>query len=180
MKNSEYIKEKYNLEDLKAVVHKLTQPDGCPWDSVQTYESLCKYVTDEALEVVEAVKNNDVINLKEELGDLLLIVLMYSEIAVKFGDFTFDDVVDNVADKMVKRHPNVFGDNILTEEEKQLEQMGVSRWNIVKLKEKTKRLEEYQKMYEEGRITAVLLDLQKEKLEEFRKKIGIFNKNELH
>lgn len=68
-----------NGKDLLAIVHKLRQPDGCPWDSTQTYESMKKCVTDEAAEVVEAVDNEDFINLREELGDLMLQVLMYAE-----------------------------------------------------------------------------------------------------
>ena len=75
MKNQEYLKETYEWKDLLAIVHKLRQPDGCPWDSTQTYESMKKCVTDEAAEVVEAVDNEDFINLREELGDLMLQVL---------------------------------------------------------------------------------------------------------
>ena len=90
MKNQEYLKETYEWKDLLAIVHKLRQPDGCPWDSTQTYESMKKCVTDEAAEVVEAVDNEDFINLREELGDLMLQVLMYAEIAQERQEFTLD------------------------------------------------------------------------------------------
>ena len=106
--NEEFIKEKYNFKDVLDIVHKLRQRDGCPWDSVQTYETMKKCVTDEAQEVVEAVDNNDYINLKEELGDLLLQVLMYSEIAKEKDEFTLNDVIDELGKKLVRRHPNVF------------------------------------------------------------------------
>ena len=110
MKNQEYLKETYEWKDLLAIVHKLRQPDGCPWDSTQTYESMKKCVADEAAEVVEAVDNEDFINLREELGDLMLQVLMYAEIAQERQEFTLDDVIDELAKKLVRRHPNVFGD----------------------------------------------------------------------
>ena len=97
MKNQEYLKETYEWKDLLAIVHKLRQPDGCPWDSTQTYESMKKCVADEAAEVVEAVDNEDFINLREELGDLMLQVLMYAEIAQERQEFTLDDVIDELA-----------------------------------------------------------------------------------
>ena len=174
MKNEAYIKETYQWEDLLAVVHKLRQPDGCPWDRVQTYESMKKCVTDEAEEVVEAVEQGDFINLREELGDLLLQVLMYSEIAQERADFTLEDVIDELAKKLVRRHPHVFGEELAD-----TPQEGISRWNAVKLEEKKNRLAEYEKMYREGRISADLVALAREKYEQFADKIGIFNKNTL-
>ena len=146
MKNQEYLKETYEWKDLLAIVHKLRQPDGCPWDSTQTYESMKKCVTDEAAEVVEAVDNEDFINLREELGDLMLQVLMYAEIAQERQEFTLDDVIDELAKKLVRRHPNVFGD-----EER------------VKKEEKLGRLKEYEKMYEQGKIPLKALEKQREK-----------------
>lgn len=178
IKNMEYIKDKYTWKDLIAVVHKLRQPDGCSWDSTQTYESMCKCVLDEANEVVEAVQNKDYINLREELGDLLLQVVMYSDMAADRGDFTLEDVIDELAKKMVRRHPNVFGDETaISEELSDITQQGVSRWNAIKLKEKINRLEEYKKLHKEGRITVEQLKVQQDKLEDFKRKIGIFNKN---
>lgn len=159
MKNSEYVKESYKWDDLLALVHKLRQPDGCPWDSAQTYESMKKCVEDEAAEVVEAVENKDFINLKEELGDLMLQVLMYSEIAREREEFTLDDVIDELAKKLVRRHPNVFGD----EEQAKTSDEGLSIWKRVKKREKLERLKEYENQYNQGRISLELLEKQREK-----------------
>lgn len=159
MKNKEYVKENYQWKDLIAIVHKLRQPDGCPWDRVQTYESMKKCVSDEAAEVIEAVDNKDFINLREELGDLMLQVLMYSEIAQERGEFTLDSVIDELAKKLVRRHPNVFGD----EEQAETSKEGLSVWNRVKREEKLERLKEYEKQYEQGRISLELLEKQREK-----------------
>ena len=171
MKNECYMKEQYEWKDLLAVVHKLRQPDGCPWDSKQTYQSMKKCVADEAREVLEAVDNEDYINLREELGDLLLQVLMYAEIAAERGEFTVEDVIDELAKKLVRRHPFVFG-----AEKVNTQQEGISCWNAVKLQEKKERLSEYERMYEEGRIPVRLVELQREKYEQFARKIGILNK----
>ena len=159
MKNQEYLKETYEWKDLLAIVHKLRQPDGCPWDSTQTYESMKKCVTDEAAEVVEAVDNEDFINLREELGDLMLQVLMYAEIAQERQEFTLDDVIDELAKKLVRRHPNVFGD----EEMSRTPGEGLSVWKRVKKEEKQGRLKEYEKMYEQGKIPLKALEKQREK-----------------
>lgn len=171
MKNETYIKDTYRWEDLLAVVHKLRAPDGCPWDRVQTYESMKKCVADEAGEVIAAVDNGDFINLREELGDLLLQVLMYAEIARDRGEFTLDDVIDELAKKLVRRHPHVFG-----EETADTPAEGISKWNAVKLEEKKNRLSEYEKMYREGRISADLVRLARAQYEAYVEKIGIFNK----
>lgn len=159
MKNEEYIKENYQWQDLLAVVHKLRQPDGCPWDRAQTYESMKQCVTDEAQEVIEAVDNNDFINLREELGDLMLQVLMYSEIAKERGEFTLEDVIDELAKKLVRRHPHVFGDEKTAETPKE----GLSVWKRVKIQEKMDRLKEYEEMYQKGKIGFEVLEKQRER-----------------
>lgn len=164
MKNEKMIKEKYSWQDLKEIIHILRAPDGCPWDSAQDYKSMLKCVTDEAYEVVQAVENEDVINLKEELGDLLLQVFMYSEIAQEIGDFTLEDVVDGLAKKMVRRHPNVFDDGTKDEEVEQLmERLNITRWEAVKEKEKMQKLRQYEKMYNEGKISKELLESWRQK-----------------
>lgn len=159
MENTEYIKENYKWQDLLGIVHKLRQPDGCPWDRQQTYESMKKCVQDEAQEVIEAVDNKDFINLREELGDLLLQVLMYSEIAAEREEFTLDDVVDELAKKLVRRHPHVFGGQPAA----QTPQEGLSVWKSVKIQEKMERLKEYELMYEQRRITLEVLEKQRER-----------------
>lgn len=172
--NEEYIKDKYSMEDLISIVHKLRKPDGCPWDSVQTYESMRSCVTNEAAEVVEAVDNKDFINLKEELGDLLLQVIMYVDIASERGEFTLDEVVDELSKKMIRRHPHVFGDvETNTRQYKELTDRGVSLWNAIKLKEKQEKLELYRTLYGEGRITEELLRFQEDKYDGFIKRIEL-------
>ena len=92
------------------VVHRLRQPDGCPWDREQTHESLRPYLLEETYEVLEAIDSKDDSKLMEELGDLLLQVAMHAEIAAQEGRFDATQVSEAVAAKMVKRHPHVFGD----------------------------------------------------------------------
>jgi tetrapyrrole methylase family protein / MazG family protein len=92
------------------VVHRLRQPDGCPWDREQTHESLRPYLLEETYEVLEAIDSGDDAKLMEELGDLLLQVAMHAEIADQEGRFGAAQVSQAVAAKMVKRHPHVFGD----------------------------------------------------------------------
>jgi len=101
------------LEKLRAVVKRLRAEDGCPWDKVQTHESLKPEVIEEAAEVIGGInilqETGDSRNLQEELGDLLLQVVMQSQIAEEEGLFMLDDVAKAASEKMVRRHPNVFG-----------------------------------------------------------------------
>lgn len=80
----------------------------CPWDREQTFESIAKYTIEEAYEVVDAIEQNDMVSLKDELGDLLLQVLFHSKMAEETGAFNMDDVTDGIVEKMVRRHPHVF------------------------------------------------------------------------
>ncbi|MBO4359741.1 MAG: MazG family protein [Eubacteriaceae bacterium] len=96
------------FSSLKSVVRALRGEGGCPWDMEQTHESLIPYVTEEAYEVVSAIKRGDADNLCEELGDLLLQVVMHADIASEYGDFTMEDVIEAVTTKMIRRHPHVF------------------------------------------------------------------------
>ena len=98
------------IEAIFEVVHRLRQPDGCPWDREQTHESLRPYLLEETYEVLEAIDAKDDAKLMEELGDLLLQVAMHAEIADQDGRFNAAQVSEAVAAKMVKRHPHVFGD----------------------------------------------------------------------
>lgn len=99
----------YTLDDLKEVMRRLRAEDGCPWDKVQTHESMKKYLVEETAEVFEAIDNDDPDNLCEELGDVLYQVMIHAEIEKEKGNFTIDDVIDDICWKMIKRHPNVFG-----------------------------------------------------------------------
>lgn len=99
----------YNVTNLCRIVKILRGPDGCPWDMKQTHESIRQHVIEEAYEVVDAIDNDDVDNLVEELGDLLFQVVFHSELGSEDGYFNFSDVVSNLCKKMYSRHPHVFG-----------------------------------------------------------------------
>ena len=97
-------------ETLTRIVARLRAPGGCPWDREQTPQSLRNSVLEEAYEVVEAIDSEDYASLCEELGDLLLIVEMQTQLAEEAGDFTIEDVYDEITRKLIRRHPHVFGD----------------------------------------------------------------------
>ncbi len=123
----------YTLEDLKAIMEKLRSENGCPWDRVQTHESMKKYLVEECAEVLEAIDNQDTMNLCEELGDVLYQIMIHSEIEKEKGNFTVDDVIDGICQKMVRRHPKVFGGSELPEG---LE--GTELWEEIKRREREK------------------------------------------
>lgn len=100
----------YSFDDFRKIVETLRSPEGCPWDRAQTHESLCRYMIEEAQEVVDAVAQKDEDNLCEELGDVLLEVLLFARIAEEQGLFSVDDVIQGISEKMIRRHPHVFGD----------------------------------------------------------------------
>ncbi len=104
------LKDSYDLNELRAIVSELRAPDGCPWDRVQDYDSLKITLRDEAQEVLDAVDKRDMENLKEELGDLMLQVIFYADLAAQDGLFTLDDVMTGLGRKLIRRHPHVFGD----------------------------------------------------------------------
>jgi MazG family protein len=92
------------------IMHRLRAPGGCPWDREQTFDTITKYTVEETYEVLEAIENRDWAELPGELGDLLLQVLFYAEMAGEAGHFNIDEVLDTLSDKLVRRHPHVFGD----------------------------------------------------------------------
>jgi len=92
------------------IMARLRAPGGCPWDREQTFDSIKPYTLEETYEVFEAIENRDWQELPGELGDLLLQVLFYAEMAKEAGYFSIDDVIERLSDKLVKRHPHVFGD----------------------------------------------------------------------
>ena len=98
------------LSRLVGVMRRLLATNGCPWDREQTYESLRKYVLEEACEVIDAIDSGDRAALREELGDLVLQVVFQAELARRDGAFAIDDVIAGIVDKLVTRHPHVFGD----------------------------------------------------------------------
>jgi tetrapyrrole methylase family protein/MazG family protein len=121
----------YNVTNLLRIVKLLRGPDGCPWDKKQTHDSIRQHVIEEAYEVVDAIDNDDLDNLVEELGDLLFQIVFHAELASEEGYFNFSDVVTNVCKKMYFRHPHVFGDVKADNVEEAL-----ISWENSKLKEK--------------------------------------------
>ena len=103
-------KERYGIDDLRAIMTLLRSPEGCPWDRVQTHESICSSMLEETHEAIEAIRKGDLDNMCEELGDMLLQVVFHAEMAREAGNFDFDNVVDGVCKKLLVRHPHVFGD----------------------------------------------------------------------
>ncbi|MFU2083063.1 nucleoside triphosphate pyrophosphohydrolase [Gallibacterium anatis] len=99
------------LEKFAKIIAKLRDPTGgCPWDLEQTYQTMPPHILEEAYEVVEAINQDDRKELKEELGDLLMQVVFLSQLAQEEGAFTLDDVIDGITDKIIRRHPHVFGE----------------------------------------------------------------------
>jgi len=98
------------LQRLIDVVAQLRSPDGCPWDRAQTLETLTPYVIEEAYEVVDAIRNGDKQAIAEELGDLLLQVVLQAQIASEEGQFSLTEVAQGITEKLIRRHPHVFGD----------------------------------------------------------------------
>ena len=103
------MEKQYTLEDLQQIVRRLRGENGCPWDRVQTHESLRTAMIEEAYEAVDAIDKGDMANLCEELGDVLLQVVFHAELEAEKGGFTMEDVLRGVCDKLIYRHPHVFG-----------------------------------------------------------------------
>ena len=119
-----------SLKELMEVVRTLRSEQGCPWDKKQTHESLKPYLLEETYEVIEAINQCDIENLREELGDILLQVALHSVIAEEQKEFSIDEVVHEVSEKMIRRHPHVFG---LSDENSE---NGVAvQWEEIKQKE---------------------------------------------
>lgn len=100
-----------SLRALKSTIDRLRSPGGCPWDLEQTSESLTPYLLEEAHETVEAIEAGDRDAVREELGDLLLNIFLQARIAEEAGEFTLDDIADGIREKLIRRHPHVFGDS---------------------------------------------------------------------
>lgn len=122
---------KYSFDDFKEIIALLRSPGGCPWDIKQTHESLKECLVEESGEVLDAIDNRDDDNLCEELGDLLLQVVMHARIAEEENRFTMDDVIQGVSEKMIRRHPHVFGDEKVSNDSESL-----SLWEEIKKREK--------------------------------------------
>ena len=127
--------KQYTYEEFLNIVQTLRSENGCPWDREQTHESLRPCLVEEAAEVISAIriynKTGNAENLQEELGDVLLQVVMHARIAQEEGLFSMEDVVNDIATKMVRRHPHVFG-NVIADNSSQV----LENWEEIKKKEK--------------------------------------------
>lgn len=119
------------LARLLAIVHDLRSPGGCPWDQEQTHHSLTPNMIEEAYEAVDALRSDDPAAMKEELGDVLLQVVLHAEIASETGAFDLQDIAHTVAEKLIRRHPHVYGDSAATTTDAVLNQ-----WDAIKRQEK--------------------------------------------
>ncbi|RED13335.1 nucleoside triphosphate pyrophosphohydrolase [Pontivivens insulae] len=122
------------FERLIEIMARLRAPDGCPWDLEQTFATIAPYTVEEAYEVADAIEREDMAELRGELGDLLLQVVYHSQLAAEDGAFTLDDVIRGISDKMVRRHPHVFGDAQDRSAEEQ-----VADWERIKAAERAER-----------------------------------------
>ena len=125
------IKDHYSFQEFIDIVVKLRSDQGCPWDKKQTHTSLIPCLMEESTEVKEAIENKDMENLCEELGDLMLQVVMHAQIACENQCFDIEDVITGVSQKMIRRHPHVFGDLNVTDEKELLR-----NWEQIKQQEK--------------------------------------------
>jgi len=124
------------FERVKSIMARLRAPGGCPWDREQTFDTIKRYTLEETYEVLEAIDNRDWKELTGELGDLLLQVLFYAEMAEEQGSFTIDDVLDALSNKLIHRHPHVFGDTKADDSAQVLK-----NWEALKAEEKRKPLQ---------------------------------------
>ena len=137
------------FERAVSIMARLRAPGGCPWDREQTFDSIKPYTLEETYEVLEAIDNRDWDELTGELGDLLLQVLFYAEMAKEDGNFSIDEVLDRLSNKLVARHPHVFGD-VKAETSSDV----LRNWEALKAQEKKKRLAAGRGKADEGETTS--------------------------
>ncbi|MFS0881652.1 nucleoside triphosphate pyrophosphohydrolase [Metabacillus niabensis] len=121
----------HQFSEFRKIIAKLRGPNGCPWDKEQTHQSLKRYLIEECYELIEAIEEEDIDHMIEELGDVLLQVVLHAQIGEDEGMFSINDVIKEVADKMVRRHPHVFGDMTINSTDDVL-----SNWDKIKQGEK--------------------------------------------
>ncbi|MBQ7965155.1 MAG: nucleoside triphosphate pyrophosphohydrolase [Ruminococcus sp.] len=127
-------KSKYDFYDLVEIMKILRSPDGCPWDRVQTHESIRADFIEETYEAIEAIDTKDTALLREELGDVMLQVVFHSTIEEENGGFDINDVCDEVCKKLIIRHPHVFADTIADTPDEVLK-----NWDIIKMQTKSQK-----------------------------------------
>lgn len=130
----------YTFEDLVKIMATLRSENGCPWDRKQTHQSLLPYLVEESHEFIDAAQANDKVHMAEELGDVLFQVVFHAQVAKDNGNFSIDDVVQGICEKMIRRHPHVFGDVKVENENEFLDANNPnglrSRWETIKAAEK--------------------------------------------
>lgn len=119
------------IDDLKATMARLRAPDGCPWDQEQTHASLVRCLIDEVSELIDTIDRNDYPHMREELGDVLIQIVFHAQIAAEKGLFNFDDVARDINEKLVRRHPHVFGPGKLDTSDQV-----IAQWEAIKATEK--------------------------------------------
>ena len=119
------------IDDLKKTMARLRAPDGCPWDREQTHATLVRCLIDEVSELIDTIDRNDYPHMREELGDVLIQVVFHAQIAAERGWFDFDDVARDINDKLVRRHPHVFGSSRL-----ETSAEVITEWERIKATEK--------------------------------------------
>ena len=123
-----------DVQPLVDVIRTLREPGGCPWDIEQTHKSIRSNFIEEVYEYIEAVDNDDIAGMREELGDVLMQVVFHARMAEEAGNFDLQEVIDEVVDKLIRRHPHVFGDTAVSGSAEVL-----VNWEAIKLQEKTER-----------------------------------------
>ena len=133
-------KTEYGIEDLRYLMRRLRDPkSGCPWDLKQNFQSLTSHTIEEAYEVVDAIEQDDMSHLSEELGDLLFQIIFYSQLAEEQSQFSFDDIISTITQKLIRRHPHVFPEGTI-----ESSRVSLADAEIVEIKrvwEEIKRLE---------------------------------------
>lgn len=119
------------IDDLKATMARLRAPDGCPWDQEQTHATLVRCLIDEVSELIDTIDRHDYPHMREELGDVLIQVVFHAQIAAERGEFSFDDVARDINDKLIRRHPHVFGETRL-----QTSAQVITEWERIKATER--------------------------------------------
>ena len=126
----------YSFSDLVDIMAKLRAPNGCPWDREQTHESLIPYLIEESHEFIDAVEHKDLANMREELGDVLLQVVFHAEVAREAGTFDVNGVIQDISEKLVRRHPHVFAEESEKTKADTADEV-VTQWDKIKKAEKT-------------------------------------------
>lgn len=156
-----------SFEDLQEIIARLRAPDGCPWDKEQTHLSLRPYLLEEAYEVLEALDDEDPKHLKEELGDLLLQIVLHTQIAIEEADFNMSDVLGGISQKLIRRHPHVFG-SVQADTSAQV----VKNWEQIKSEERKSNGDTQPKGMLDGIPNALPALIQADQIQDRAKRVG--------